>query len=717
MSNQGPKIDLDLPLLAGTALEQDRLSRCAFAKSAVASLRNVTSTAGFVLSVEGAWGSGKTSALAMIEALLLQEPEPQRPIVVHFNPWLVGERDALLRQYLAKIASAIKLADNAKEGRKVAKELTTYAKAFDIIKLIPGAEPWATIVKSVVESVGNATNSIAEYKTPDIEERKQRVEACLRKYPRPIIVFIDDIDRLFPLEVFEMVRIVKAVGNLPHVGYVLAWDPRYVSSALKSADVPQSESYLDKIVQVRMQLPSLSRTARERLFNDAFETLSPEACKSYFHNDGDRLSQLYFAGLRDLLELPRDFSRVFNTVRVIEPPLRGELVLSDIIGLAALMEKAPAVFDVLRKNPQWFVGCLPREYVLSKKPEEIIKDALEARETAFNACAMPAATRRVVHFLFPLVAKAEDEFSFNSVVEVEGHIGHPTRLLVALQLSASPYEVSLVLARRYLTQPEERATIGQSLSVENCVDFIEQLGDLARLLEGQSIANLEQLCISMARLVDSEPYLTRSKHREGTFTLSAARVAINAISEIVRAVEPKHSAEVSKLLIEDECGLTLAAQLIAMSYFSKKDDHDNQLIAASDNKPHLIKKFADNVLQAAENNGLMNTSDTGTVLWVLSRAYPVQCKMVFAAMKSADPTLDGFALEFLKHSFDSHKGQTYALPQEIDRLEVFCPIDVFREHAEGRMLDTLISYPAKAAWLSVLQGKTLYGKDGTESSH
>jgi predicted KAP-like P-loop ATPase len=159
-------------LRAGSALNADALGRRLFAGRVTDVLERVSPEAGLVVSIEGAWGCGKTSLLAMVEDLLGGTADEARPVVVHFNPWLIGDRDALLREFLASIAKAVKLTDHAKEGKRVAKELKTYAKAFDVLKLIPGAEPWASIVKSVVESVGDASESLFDYKTPDVEAAK-----------------------------------------------------------------------------------------------------------------------------------------------------------------------------------------------------------------------------------------------------------------------------------------------------------------------------------------------------------------------------------------------------------------------------------------------------------------------------------------------------------------------------------------------------------------
>lgn len=131
MNDTGAGINFDIPLQAANALRGDKLDRTGYAESAAAALRKVSSSAGLVVSVEGAWGSGKTSALAMIEAILNQLGSAHQPLIVHFNPWLVGEKDALLRHFLSRIAGAINLSDHSRDGKKLAKEIKAYLKALD----------------------------------------------------------------------------------------------------------------------------------------------------------------------------------------------------------------------------------------------------------------------------------------------------------------------------------------------------------------------------------------------------------------------------------------------------------------------------------------------------------------------------------------------------------------------------------------------------------
>lgn len=713
-----PDVDYDIPLQADSALQRDKLSRKGYAEIAATALRKVPSSAGLVVSIEGAWGSGKTSALAMIEALLLENKEVASPLIVHFNPWLVGEKDALLRHFLSRIASAIRLNDHSRDGEKVAREIKAYAKVFDLVKLIPGAEPWTSMIKSVVEAAGEVTEAVSEYKTPDVEAYKLRVEDALRQFDRPIIVFIDDIDRLFPLEVFEMVRIIKAVGGLPRLGYVLAWDSVYVSSALEKLGVPQAVSYLDKIVQVRMPLPNLSLVARRKLFNDALDGLDSEALRQRFRNQDKRLGSLYHSGLRDLLDQPRDIARVFNAVRMMEPLLRDEIVFADILGLAALSVKAPTVFDLIRKKPRLFVGPMPEDQGILKKSEEVIKEGEDERRRAFEASGAVSAAQRVVHFLFPEVASADDSFSLGKGSYVEGNISHPAKLAIALQLSVTDGDVSIKAARQYLQNPDQRESVVAGLTIENCDEFIDLIGEVGESLRGEGIVDLDVLCRSLCQLVEQPLFLERAKLNNGrAFHLRLEDVALRAVSLLINAKSKQSASEISELIAMDSMALSCAAEVVTRSCVADRDRYSDGIKLPEESKDKVLQIFSGNVLAAAKTGTLFEKNRVGFILWTMARVAPQECPALFGVMKEADPTLDRFALHYLGGSWDSSKGDSYSLPRDTSLHEVYCPLADFKSHAVERLRDASVQYPERAAWRSVIEGKSLYGIDGAEAKY
>jgi KAP family P-loop domain len=706
-------IDNDTPLQPGDALERDKLSRQDFAQIAAKAIRKAPSASGLVVSVEGVWGSGKTSVLSMIEALLVGDETASEPVIVHFNPWLVGEKDALLRHFLSKIANSVKLNDHSRDGKKVARELKAYAKVFDLVKLIPGAEPWASMIKSVIEATGDATDSIAEYKTPDIEAYKLRVEEALRDFARPIIVFIDDIDRLFPLEVFEMVRIIKAVGGLPHIGYIVAWDSEYVVGALEKLGVPFAASYLDKIVQVRTRVPSLSLVARRRLINDALGDLDPEVLRTRFPRQNERLSSLYHSGLRELLDQPRDVIRVFNALRMMEPLLRDEIVLADILGLSALSVKAPAIFELLRRKPRLFVGRLPDDVLISKKSKELVHDGISERQAAYDDSRSAGAAQRVVHFLFPEVANAEGGLALEEGSFVGGNVSHPARLAIALQLSVTGGDVSIKAARRYLEDPDWRESVVHQLTSENCDEFVELVGDVGRSMGKEVTSDLETLCLDLARLIERPLFVDRANSGKEFLRVQIEDAALGSIHQLVQTMNKSQLVKVSERIAVDAFALTCAAEIVRRSY-SPDGRSNERMLLAEKGREHVLRAFSTNVLDAAKANRLLKASNAGFILWTMARVAPEVCPDLLSALKVSDPTLDSFASNYLSARWDSSKGWSYSLHDNVAHDEAYWPLEQIRAHAAERLKDPALQYPARAAWQAVVEGKRLYG-DGSDA--
>ncbi len=706
---------LDRPLRFGEALAGDLLDRGEFVARVSDVLSRISQEMGLVVSIEGSWGSGKTSLLAMLEESLNAEPEEQRAVVVHFNPWLIGDREALLRQFLASIAKAVKLTDHAKEGKRVAKELKTYSKAFDVLKLIPGAEPWASIIKSVVESVGNASEAVFDHKTPDIEERKLALESALRKFPQRIIILLDDLDRLYPAEAYEMVRIIKAVGDLPNVGYVLAWDEKYISVALDKLSVPFAATYLDKVVQVRLPVPPLSFPQRIALMNKGLGRLTEEALKEHFQGGEERLGSFFHHGLSEMIEQPRDVVRLFDVVCAIEPGLRGEIHLADILGLAILMIKASSVFELLNRAPQAFIGKRPGSRTEFRDLKEVVEQYAEERDQTIDRCTNAKAVRDVVHWLFPQTAKADDAFTFGRIEFSEGHLAAPDRLLVALHLSTRPSDLSLVRVRQYLLTPAKRADISASLQPDNCIEFLTQLGDMAEGLGKDVVIDVDNLAIAIARLVDRKVFVHRARNRDDVFSIKAERAAVQTIGQLVKRSREPTSESLAQHILSDEKALSVASRIAIMNFISDDRDQLDYLNISVEGRDPALKAFANNVKCSAQNGDLFDKSTPEFILLALTRLMPEHCKVVFKAIQKTDPTLDSFVEAMLRGSFDSHKGQSYRLPKNLEELENFIAFDLLKQLATERIKDEELGYPVRAAWRALLEEKCLYGKDGSEN--
>ena len=131
----------------------------------------------------------------------------------------------------------------------------------------------------------------------------------------------------------------------------------------------------------------------------------------------------------------------------------------------------------------------------------------------------------------------------------------------------------------------------------------------------------------------------------------------------------------------------------------------------------MLRQLADNVETAAANGALFKKSGFDNILWVLTRLAPARCEGIFRAISQHDKTLDLFVEALLRDGFDSNKGQIYKLPDDVERLEKYLPIDLLKSHATQRLKDKAIGYPVKAAWRAILEDRRIYGKDGSMAEH
>jgi hypothetical protein len=701
------QLNHDQPLDKKDALEpgKDKLGRRGFAESVVKALSGVNKERGLVLSIEGKWGSGKTSTLAMVEALLDQQMP--KPLVVHFNPWLVGDRDALLGQFLSKVGKAAKLSDHAANGKRVAKEIDAYANAFDVIKLIPGAEPWATIVKSVFTSVGSATGTIADYKTPDLEERKQKVEEALKKLAQPIIVVVDDVDRLFPKEVFEIVRIIKAVGDLPNIGYVLTWDTEYVEAALKSADVATADVYLDKIVQVRLRLPAMSEAGKKILLDEAYLRLPSEAREAYFSDHQNLLGFLLESGLRKVLAQPRDVARLFNTVGLIEPALRGEVVLADIIGLSTLMNFAEPLYKLLVQSRLRFSGSLAfnQDTDFDGAENGHLKVWAQEREAAIAACRNPEATQAIVKFLFPQGTVNKNGFSKPAAVELDGRINHPQRLAVALQGGVGPGEVSLWDVQNFVLVEGKRKEILERLTGSNWRSFLDAVQAAKALCRQLSDDQRLEIYLSLARAADDGPFTVDDKFSQ---FLSGPKSVWLAVSALAESFDAERASHIALQLAKDDGALTVASMILDTYFLDVRSPRAPLIFVDQDHRAEACLTFGLNVLGHSKRDDFWKLPAAGSVLQVLGEVAPECAKQVFEAIALAPDKVNKLIASVLFAGTSSVHCDYYDYTVKSKILEAFGPLSEFKSYALANVGNAALDPETRAALRSIVEEKQVF---------
>ena len=298
---------------------------------------------GFVIGVEGSWGSGKSSLVNL--ALERLEGADGGPVVIRFSPWIVGNRNELLQQLFSDFMPVVTDLLPESERSEVNSLLSLYSKAaYPLASLAEVVDlagvSGASLVARFFKWSGEKASREGERSLSDLN---RDLHHKLKKLERPIVVFIDDIDRLEPDEAVEVLRLVRAVADFPKVVYLLAYDTKALASNIKRAiGVPDGAAYLEKIVQASFRVPmpvvfDLRNWLKEEIYR-IFPTSNMSA------NAEARLSLSVYIWCNEYISTPRDVVRVLNAIRLYVVPQANDIDLADAVFLQIVRILNPKLY-------------------------------------------------------------------------------------------------------------------------------------------------------------------------------------------------------------------------------------------------------------------------------------------------------------------------------------------------------------------------------------
>ncbi|WP_165828779.1 KAP family P-loop NTPase fold protein [Caulobacter radicis] len=388
-----------------------------FAKRLADVLWQLSAPNGYVIGLHGAWGSGKTTALNFIAHFLgaKNREDTKRAVeIVRFSPWMFSGQQDLISAFFRVLAEALK--DGGETVRKVRTAARTTAKAAvdptvrAAVTLAVTAHPpeaaairaGGALAKSAMEQTIDAW--LGE---PTLQAAYQDLVKRLRKSGRRFVVFIDDIDRLEPSEVRSIMQMVKSVGQLPNVVYVLAYDRRIVWRALGEREQQKGgePTFTEKIIQHELELPHAQRSALLRRVDRELAFVLSNVQSS------TRWLEIIQHGFHRWIQSPRDIVRLSNALRFTWPPLAAEVDAADVVAMEALRLFDPVAFDWVRANRDFLIdGGAYRSDTEKKTYAATFRQSLD-----------PAHRDDIVELLSALfpskskILRVDDRFSFGEI--------------------------------------------------------------------------------------------------------------------------------------------------------------------------------------------------------------------------------------------------------------------------------------------------------------
>lgn len=314
--------------------EEDYQRRETLAKEIVdRALATDISKESFSVGITGSWGTGKSTMLGNIKKAI-----GNRAYVVEFNPWNSQTPSQIITDFFSEIRGKL-----STDYRTLSKPVMRYAKLLTDIKLNP-VESW------VVSRLNN-------YAEKDLSSCKELVAKELKKLDRPLVVLIDDTDRLEGDEMFEVLRLVRNTAKLPNVIYFVTFDKSYLVGQLTQKKMPDAAQYVEKIFPVEIAMPYAEKHLLiSALYYDINQMMKNERLANWVYRN---ISYLYLMKAVEILGSYRQvkrFARLFTTeVSYMKTVFKMlELDITDLFWLTVIQLTDHVVYENMFLSPEFY---------------------------------------------------------------------------------------------------------------------------------------------------------------------------------------------------------------------------------------------------------------------------------------------------------------------------------------------------------------------------
>lgn len=330
--------------------DQDLFGTDPFIQALARSVRNMKSPQGVVIALNGLWGSGKSSAINLLKHHLQEDVDGQSLQIVAFNPWWFRGEEALVLAFFRELYAATgpSLGEKAKKilpklGARLLKAGGVVAPAADAL----GASGAGAIASGAMNWLSGLIED-----GESVEKLHAELNKALSDQATRFVIIIDDIDRLSPDEALAMFRMVKSVGRLPNVIYILAFDRLLAERVVAEKFPSEGPHYLEKIVQASFELPPPPPSDLQNvLISKIFEITGGVDDSLIVH-----FMNLFHEVLSPEIQTPRDVFRFINAFSVTWPAVAGDVDLADFVALEAYRLFRPAIYQAIRANQPLLLG-------------------------------------------------------------------------------------------------------------------------------------------------------------------------------------------------------------------------------------------------------------------------------------------------------------------------------------------------------------------------
>ena len=292
----------DRPINSGS---EDLLGRAKFAVSLGKAIKSWKGKDSLVVALYGPWGSGKSSVKNLALENLRASPS-DCPSILEFNPWQLASQSQITETFFSEVGTVLGRIDTSANASRLAAKFYAYGRyistgrfvangikrffisilavssvvgfvgfQFELhlfVVIMAGVAALVAVVlgfsSKLFDLISDSFQAEAKSKTRTIPEMKAELTDMLASLQRPLLIVLDDIDRLSGDELKLLFQLLKGNADFPNLIYLLLLSLDHVQKALEPMD---GKEYMEKIVQIGFEMPRVERSQIHQLVGHEIE--------------------------------------------------------------------------------------------------------------------------------------------------------------------------------------------------------------------------------------------------------------------------------------------------------------------------------------------------------------------------------------------------------------------------------------------------------------
>ncbi len=335
-----------------------------------------------IVALHGGLGDGKSSVLRLLRLSL-----GGHAIVVSFSTWLPGSDETLAIDLFGDIAT---------ECRRMFYIPQLKKRAIGYARTISGSVSFLAGLKEILP----------------IQSQQQEIEELrdtLARVPAPIVILLDEVDRMQKEEILVLLKILRGVSSMPNVTFICAFSDREIKKQL-SLGASISYDYLEKFFPVSLNLAPPDPVMIGRLLQARIKTAATNG--NWFVGADEKtfaelLERMWQDSPSRICTNLRKTNLLLNDLSTSARIIGREVNTLDLIGIETIRRFAPNIYQMVRKNPVFLTyggdAWTGRRYVSKQTKGKGASEFFMTLEGQLAESPEPDAFRNLLSLLFPRI--------------------------------------------------------------------------------------------------------------------------------------------------------------------------------------------------------------------------------------------------------------------------------------------------------------------------